>query len=245
MKRAIRQRCGFGCVVCGSSVYEYEHIEPTYAEAQRHDPDCMATLCPSCHGKVTRKLWSKDRIARASADPFCKREGFSFETLDPGEAHPYIVFAGLTTHNTPIPVQVEDQPLMRIDPPEQPGAPHQISATFYDDQGRLALTIDRNEWRPSMKHWDVELVADRLTIRSAAREIALSLRFVAGGGIEVEQMNMLVKKWRLEGSRDHLTVYRPDGGILNMTQCVASYCKIGLQLGRGTQVGTGRLFGGL
>ena len=69
IKRRVRQRCGFGCVICGSSVYEYEHVSPTYVEAQRHDPDCIATLCASCHSKVTRRIWSKDKVSHASRRP--------------------------------------------------------------------------------------------------------------------------------------------------------------------------------
>lgn len=34
VKREVRQRCGFGCVNCGNAVYQYEHLDPTFAEAK-------------------------------------------------------------------------------------------------------------------------------------------------------------------------------------------------------------------
>lgn len=27
IQREVRQRCGFGCVICGMPLYEYEHME--------------------------------------------------------------------------------------------------------------------------------------------------------------------------------------------------------------------------
>ena len=43
VKRAVRQACGYGCVICGSAIIEYEHVDPTFNEAREHDP--TARLC--------------------------------------------------------------------------------------------------------------------------------------------------------------------------------------------------------
>jgi hypothetical protein len=35
IKRAVRQRCGFGCVLCGVPIFQYDHMIP-FAEVQEH-----------------------------------------------------------------------------------------------------------------------------------------------------------------------------------------------------------------
>ena len=82
LKRALRQACGYGCVICGCAIYQYEHIGPTFTEAREHDPERMALLCGSCHDKKTRGLLSKETAMLARNSPFAKREGFSRVSLD-------------------------------------------------------------------------------------------------------------------------------------------------------------------
>jgi HNH endonuclease len=62
VKRAVRQACGFGCVVCGASIIEYEHVDPGFADAREHGPANLTLLCPQCHSKVTTGIWSKEKI---------------------------------------------------------------------------------------------------------------------------------------------------------------------------------------
>ena len=56
VKLAVRQACGFGCVVCGMSIIEYEHIDPPFHDATVHDPTKIALLCATCHGNVSKKV---------------------------------------------------------------------------------------------------------------------------------------------------------------------------------------------
>ena len=65
VKRKVRQACGFGCVCCGLAIATYEHIDPEFSEAKNHDWKKIAYLCGSCHDKVTRGFWSKNKIKKA------------------------------------------------------------------------------------------------------------------------------------------------------------------------------------
>ncbi|WP_140145769.1 HNH endonuclease, partial [Vibrio parahaemolyticus] len=65
VKRKVRQKCGYGCVVCGTAIVEYEHVDPEFSEAKEHDPDKIVLLCSQCHAKVTRKFLSKESIKLA------------------------------------------------------------------------------------------------------------------------------------------------------------------------------------
>ena len=99
-KRLIRQRCGFGCVVCGSAFYQYEHVDPNFADARVHDPERIALLCGSCHDRVTRGALSKETVKRWALHPRAKELGFSFGPFDIGLHRPVIVAGTLTGRMT-------------------------------------------------------------------------------------------------------------------------------------------------
>jgi len=84
IRRQLRQEAGFGCVVCGMAIGDYEHIDPEFRDATEHNPDRMAFLCIQCHGKVTRKFWSKEKIWKAKTQPSALRIGYATEEFDIG-----------------------------------------------------------------------------------------------------------------------------------------------------------------
>ena len=98
IKRLIRENSGFGCVICGGSDYTYEHIDPEFNDADAHDPNKMTLLCFACHGKVTTKKWSKEKVKQAMAAPFRKAQGYVIgknkEEFDFGFGQPYIIIGG-------------------------------------------------------------------------------------------------------------------------------------------------------
>jgi hypothetical protein len=111
LKREARQACGFGCVICGASIVEYEHFDPDFAEAREHNPARIALLCPSCHANVTRKFWPKEKVKTARLAPRCKQTNFSWGAFDFGQRHPTIRFAGTLLRNCQIPVAAGGVPL--------------------------------------------------------------------------------------------------------------------------------------
>lgn len=231
VKRLVRQRCGFGCVICGSSIVDYEHVEPVFARARRHEARGIALLCPMCHAKVTRNFLSKARVRAAMDNPKCRQQGFSFGELDAANTHPYVVFAGMTLTKCDIPVQVRGFPLFQVEAPEQAGAPYRLSASFFNQEGVPSLLIRRNEWRASSAEWDVEVSGGRVTIRSAPRAISLCIAFVPTEGIIIERLDMHVAGFHFLGDKDELSISMPGGGKGVFTRCIADNCHVGLSLG--------------
>lgn len=92
VKRAVRQACGYGCIICGAAIVEYEHVDPPFPEAREHDPRAIALLCPQCHAKVTRGFLAKQTVKEALLDPVCKKKGYASEFFDIGRTHPKLVF---------------------------------------------------------------------------------------------------------------------------------------------------------
>ncbi|GAB3803422.1 hypothetical protein GCM10028819_33320 [Spirosoma humi] len=228
VKRAVRQDCGFGCVICGLGIYEYEHVDPEFHEAKEHDPTKITLLCCQCHGKVTRKYWSKERVKAAMLDPFCKRKGFSHEFFDVGNGHPFLRFGGVMLTNCPTPIEVDGKPLFKIEKPEEVGAPFRFSGTFCDSKGKLSLEIIENEWKAYSSNWDVEVTGTSMVIRERGRLIHLKLDVVPPDGLIVDRLNMNLNGLKFNANGDFLEVIFRNGDKSIFTSCLTNNCSVGL-----------------
>jgi hypothetical protein len=68
IKRRVRQRCGFGCVVCGLPLYEYDHLVP-WSEVKTHEADNLVLLCDRHHREKTSGLLPVAQIVEANDTP--------------------------------------------------------------------------------------------------------------------------------------------------------------------------------
>jgi hypothetical protein len=132
VKFQVRKREGFGCVICGVGIIEYEHVDPEFRDAEVHDPLKITILCPTCHAKKTRGFLSVEAVKKAMLSPKCLEEGFSKEVLDIGTVSPKLVFAGANFQNCVYPLMVEGKPLFMIQPPEIEKGPWRFSGRFFD-----------------------------------------------------------------------------------------------------------------
>lgn len=230
VKREVRRSCGFGCVICGASIIEYEHIDPPFAEAKEHDPDKIALLCPQCHAKVTRDFLSKEAVKEARRNPHCLKEGYASEFIDVGRQHPRVKFAGVTLVECDIPVQVDEVPLFQVKEAEEEGGPFRLSANFANSKGEHSLQIIENEWKVFTGNWDVEVVGGTITIRDAPGQISLKLSVAGRDTIAVEALDMQLNGMRFRGDTEDLMVEFPEGGRGHFTNCIASHCHVGLSL---------------
>ncbi|MCX7429030.1 MAG: HNH endonuclease signature motif containing protein [Planctomycetia bacterium] len=204
VRRAIRQRCGFGCVICGFAIYDYEHVDPAFKDAKEHDFTKITLLCGRCHDSVTRGIWSKDKVKEHDHNPRCKQDGFSFGAFDIGNVFPRVIVGSYEAIETPVILEVAGTPLLMVAPPEEEGGPFRLSALFCDSGGKQLLRIECNEWRSPVGTWDIESVGPRLTFRTEPGSIALGLRSEPPGVLVVERMNMVYKGTRIiarEGDR--------------------------------------------
>lgn len=228
VKRNVRQRCGFGCVVCGLGIIQYEHIDPEFHEAQQHEPEKIALLCPQCHAKVTTRFWSKEKIKIAMSNPKCKSQGFTKEVFDFCGGHPILQFGGMTLKNCPIPIEVGGLPLFKIEKPEVNGGPFRLSGIFCDNNGNQTLQIVENEWVASTNNWDVEVSGGSIVIREAHKKIHLRLKVEPPNKLIVERLSMSLKGLKFDANGDYLKVKFPNGGINEFTACGTDNCRVGM-----------------
>ena len=76
MQRAVRQRCAFGCIICGHPLYEYHHITP-YSQVQEHSENNLTLLCDGHHREATNGLLTPEQIAAANVSPSNVTSGVS------------------------------------------------------------------------------------------------------------------------------------------------------------------------
>lgn len=215
VKREIRQRCKFGCAICGLGIYEYEHVDPEFHEAKAHVAKNMTLLCPSCHAKVTRRIWSKSKVKRASENPYCVKQGYSNESFDLGNEPPFFTLGGVTFKEVTVPIMVKGTPLFKVAPPENPGEPFRFSGFFTDLNGEVSLEIIENEWRASTDNWDVEIVGNTITIREKLNKIHLRMTAHPPDGLTVSKLDMSYEGMSFKGDAEKLTVTFKNGSTFD------------------------------
>lgn len=209
VKREIRRAAGFGCVCCGLAIGMYEHIDPEFHDAKEHDPRRMTYLCGACHDRVTRGIWSKQKIKEARETPWCLTTGHPHDAFDVGAAGATIWLGPNKVVNVPTLLKVKEKSLLAIQQPEREGLPYRISGEFYDDDGQFLFAIRNNEWFGEVSAWDIECVGPRITIRKAHREISLQLRALPREGIVVERADFPFEGTRLYVNSEEATVTSP------------------------------------
>jgi hypothetical protein len=201
IKRLVRQRDGFGCVVCGSAFFDYEHFAPPYVDAAEHRAQGIILLCPNCHRKKGNFL-SIEHIAAAAKKPKCREIGFSFGAFDLGSGHPGVRLGTNTFLNISKLINIFGDDVLSIDPPEEPNGPFRLSAEFRDENGTQIFTIDQNNWQTPAENWDVEIVGPKISIRERERKISLCLVSVPPTSLIVERMNMFHRGVQLSVDSD-------------------------------------------
>lgn len=193
IRREIRQRSKFGCVICRSGIYDYEHIDPEFTDATRHDPDDICCLCTSCHAKVTRGHFSKAYVrskykeveAAALADVPAPFDYLDFHN---GKAELKIggisYDAGLTSI-----VKYHGEEFFSVSP-SIGASTAGINATFLDDAGAQTLKIVDSIWSGAVGAWDTEVVGPRIKVRKKRGIFSLILRLEPPGRIVIEKLDM-------------------------------------------------------
>jgi hypothetical protein len=232
IKREVRQKYGFGCVVCGLGIYQYEHFNPEFNDAHEHSADGIILLCPNHHNKKTTHFLSKEAIEKALEAPAALVAGYSKEILDVGDGYPNFIFCGSTFKDSVIPIVLSGVPLFIFMPPEVAGGPFNLNARFFDSEGSNTLNIVNNEWMASSENWDVEIEGGSLTIRERPRRIHLILRNSSHSTIEIEKIVTIIGNRKIVGDKDKLEVFDSSTGNLLQTfkQLHLKSCTVGVMI---------------
>jgi hypothetical protein len=188
--RAVRQRCGFGCIVCGCAIVQNDHFDPEFARATEHRPEGITLLCGSCHDKKTRGLLSLDDIRRFNATPYCKRNGFVRDDLFLStETEPQFRIGGATFRRRAV-VTYDGVPLIWFEEPEESAGPIRLYAELRDYDAEHLLTICGNVWQAGTHHFDIKVEGAALEVRKKPGDIILRMVREEGAHLALERLRM-------------------------------------------------------
>jgi hypothetical protein len=188
IRRIVRKRCGFGCVVCAKSIYNYHHFDVEYCNAKEHDPEKMMLLCYQCHGKIGKQLSHKTVMA-CYGNPAALQKGFSHEFFD--ICSPFTLqladncFMGFTS----IIRESTGEEWLTMKSGHEDG-PASISAKFYNVNGIVDLEIDDNELKCYTNTWDIQFQGRTLSVHNCKDQRTLKLLTFPPNRIYVEQLFM-------------------------------------------------------
>jgi len=195
IKRQIRQRSKFGCVICRAGIYDYEHIDPEYGDAKSHDPDSICCLCTACHAKVTRGHFSKDYVRKKYKE--VERSDkldvpLPFEGLDFHDGKAELKIGGISYDPGVTSVVTYHGNAIFSICPSSGSDTAGINAVFLDDEGDQTLRISDNIWYGAVHAWDTEVVGRRIKVRKKKGALALVLRLEPPSKIVIEKLDMRV-----------------------------------------------------
>lgn len=231
VERAVRQRDGFGCIICGKAIYDYEHYDPEFVDAEEHHPDGIVLLCIEHHGLKTRGQLSKETIKDRIARPKCKEAGFSFGPFDIGTLHPEIVLGRMRCTNVKTLISFDGESVLTILPPLSIGLPFRVNANLRNEVGNSVLEIVDNEWRTPITNWDVDISGALITIRRGLGDIVLVIKSEPPHRIVIERLNMYHRGHQISCREGHdLKVVTRQGNILKASELVVEDCDSAIEI---------------
>ena len=215
VKRIVRKRCGFGCIICGIATVEYHHFDPEFSDAKQHDAGGIVLLCPTCHAKVDKGILNKNSITNANQNPKCLQEQFVKDIFYIGQNA--IAFKLGSAHFKKVDVITYDGlPLISFTPSEEENGPLLLNATLYDKDSNHLLGIIDNEWSSGTNHFDIEATSNELIIREKKGDIKLRMSHVAESEIAITQLEMNYKGFVIKIESDNFLITTPKSGKMTL-----------------------------
>lgn len=212
VRRKIRKDAGFGCVICGYPICQYDHIDPEFEIAKTHNPSKMTLLCGSCHDKKSRGQISKELVFAAKNSPRSKEKGFVSDFFDFGGEIPIICLGKQKFINTPNLIHIEGVPILYFKIQSLGGNQKTLlNAVFYNDLNEPQFIIEDNVWYSATSVWDLEIKGTFLTIRDSEGSISLKVEIKPRKEFIVHHINMNFKGYQLIGNSEKFIVITPSG----------------------------------
>lgn len=230
IKLAVRQRCCFGCVVCGNPIYQYEHFIP-WETCRSHDAYNINLLCPDHHTRKGKLLPLK-LLEDCVRSPFnCRRGQSKAEHLLYYGASYSIECGSNWLHVT----DGGDSSAILIDGRSVLGFKRQGSALLLDldlrsqDGTKLAAIEDNALTYTVDAAWDITFDQNHiLTIRSAPRQVCLRIVFFPPDTVSVTSGQFWLEGHGVDVKPSRVKIYGNDSSISeNVTENTDAVIAVG------------------
>ena len=234
IKRTVRQECGFGCVLCGCPIYDYDHIEE-YSRVQKHETDNLALLCTECHRQKTNKRLPVSRVQDARKEPFNLKHGkttcnniIAFERfiktakIKFGTNYCTYDFSYGTFLSA---LCIDNNHLVQF---KSIDGEFFINIKAYDTNNKEVLSIMNNVMCHSTDIFDVKYEGTILTVKEAKQRTILSVNFDTSGTIEILKMDMKYNNHSVYINKDDLLLNNKN---YMFSRCTFENCPIAIAIG--------------
>lgn len=212
LKRELRKHCGFGCAICGSPLFDYEHFEPPFAVAREHRFAGMTLLCPTCHRKKANGLIPVSDIASHAVRPFTHTQACA--------AIDWVDHCGMEIRirkqrflMSSSVVKVDGMMVLGFDPPEAAGASPRLTFRAFDRHGTEVLRIRRNQIELNSAAGDIVVEGRKWTVRSELSQIDLELEMNPPDSIDIKRLHFRCGRFALVTNGEYTDVVS-NGGVI-------------------------------
>lgn len=180
LRRAVRKEAYFGCVLCGSPIIEFHHIEP-FHKVNEHTKENLVALCPEHHHRADCAEIPVSVITKAKNQPINKEKDFVSKDFFLSNYNDMRTRVGSNVYiRTPKILVVDEYPLITLTSDEEGNA--LLNAKFYNPNDVLLAEINNNEWlaynNPVL--WDISYSPGHLKINLNKGNIFLELKLNNG-----------------------------------------------------------------
>lgn len=222
IQREVRQRCGFGCVICGCPVYEYDHIVE-WSETKHHKADELTLLCIKHHGEKTKKILPVQKVKEANAKPHNISEGvsnpqtlyYSGSSFKLKLGDSVSTYSGLQDGQTFFPFVIDGEPIVSF---TNEGGNIFLNVEIRDEAGQVIFRVEKSELTYSTGLWDIEWAGQVLTIRERLRKILLEIEFNPPNQVSINRGSLHFNGVEIEIGKDYIY-------CLN-NQCFLGNCQV-------------------
>lgn len=243
IQREVRQRCGFGCVICGLPLYEYEHMAE-WALVKRHVAEEITLLCDQHHREKTGGLLPKEIVAEANKHPFNLKNGESKSYNLHFLGNKMSLKMGSSTFLTEIkeneaatymvPIMVDGIPLIGFIIQDNHIL---LTLNAFDRKNNQLIRIVNNQLVYNMSAWDIQFVGKKLTIRQSHGEILLEIQFLPPDAIEITRGTLYCNGVKITLDGEIMKI----NDSLTIDNCHIKNCDTGLAIGERSR-GAGAIF---
>jgi hypothetical protein len=204
--KQVRRRCKFGCVVCGSAIVTYEHIDPVFSDARRHDPTKITLLCGHHQLESSKGLLSKKSIQEFDANPKGSERGYVDSMFDLGGKVPSLVMGGNELNLNPNQVfSINDLPILKIEYPERKSRKWRLSGIFYGQNNRIICHIESNELRLLADNSDIIQKSNRFCIINENEQRIFELEISPPDELRINFMTLVLNGHEISIDGDTIT----------------------------------------
>ncbi len=180
IKREVRQRCGYGCVICGKQLYDYDHMVE-YNIVKCHEADNLILLCKQHHGEKTSKNLPLDIVKSANLKPYnlindTTKPRFFYYSGKNVEVHigdSIFKYDNLLDGFTFVPLRIDETNIISFKTEDNHLLLNFIS--FNRDGDKIIEIID-NRISHSTNIWDACWESNKLTLREKNRSLILQIK---------------------------------------------------------------------